>query len=68
MGRPTRTTELAPYKNLMLRIPTELLEPFKALAAEERRSLNAQILRLIEDRLDQAAATPKREHAYSQPS
>lgn len=47
MGRPK--TEAATYKSLMVRIPTELLEPFKARAAEERRSLNAQLLCVIEE-------------------
>ena len=61
MGRPK--TEAATYKNLMVRIPTELLEPFKARAAEERRSLNAQLLCVIEEWLQDAAH--KREHAYS---
>jgi hypothetical protein len=49
MGRPK--TEAATYKSLMVRIPTDLLESFKALAAEQRRSLNAQLLCLIEDRV-----------------
>lgn len=49
MSRPK--TDVATYKSLMVRIPTDLLESFKALAAEQRRSLNAQLLCLIEDRV-----------------
>jgi hypothetical protein len=55
-------TDAAPYKNLMLRIPTDLLESFKALAAEQRRSLNAQLLCLIEDRVQ--GTEDKKTHVY----
>jgi len=54
--------DAATYKNLMLRIPTDLLESFKALAAEERRSLNAQLLCMIEDRVQEKESTKK--HVY----
>ena len=61
MGRPK--TDAATYKNLQLRIPDDLLAFLHELAAEERRSLNAQILRLIEDRRNSPGR--KRDYAYS---
>lgn len=61
MGRPK--TEAATYKSLMLRLPTEVLEACKVRATYEHRSLNAQLLSVIEDWLEEPM--PKRKHAYS---
>lgn len=47
MGRPK--TEAATFKTLMLRLPTETLEACKDRATAQRRSMNAQLLCVIED-------------------
>ena len=60
MGRPK--TEAATYKSLMLRLPIDMLEACKVRAAANRRSLNAQLLSVIEDWLEKPI--PKRKHAY----
>jgi len=61
MGRPK--TEAASYKSLMLRLPTDMLEACKTRATEKRRSLNAQLLCVIDEWLHETQ--PKREHAFS---
>lgn len=60
MGRPK--TEAATYKSLMLRLPIDMLEACKVRAAANRRSLNAQLLSVIEDWLEKPV--PKRKHVY----
>jgi hypothetical protein len=47
MGRPK--TEAADYKSHLLRLPETMLEACKARANKERRSLNAQLLTMIDD-------------------
>lgn len=47
MSRPK--TVAATYKSLMLRLPTAMLEACKERAAAERRSLNAQLLWVIDE-------------------
>ncbi len=47
MARPKTTA--ATYKSLMLRLPEPMLEACKSRAEKERRSLNAQLLCVIED-------------------
>jgi hypothetical protein len=37
-----------PYKCLLFRLPGAMLDDLKALAADERRSLNAQVLYIVE--------------------
>ena len=61
MGRPK--TEAATYKSLMLRLPTEVLEACKVRATIAHRSLNAQLLSVIEDWLEEPM--PKRKHVYT---
>lgn len=61
MGRPK--TEAATYKSLMLRLPTDMLEACKSRATEKRRSLNAQLLCVIDEWLHDTAQ--KRDHAFS---
>lgn len=61
MGRPK--TEAATYKSLMLRLPTDMLEACKVQATAKRRSLNAQLLCVIDEWLHET--TQKREHAFS---
>jgi hypothetical protein len=46
MGRPK--TEAADYKNLLLRLPEDILEQCKARAKKDHRSLNAQVLAMLE--------------------
>lgn len=60
MGRPK--TEAATYKSLMLRLPTDMLEACKVRATEKRRSLNAQLLCVIEAWLDERPEEPSTEH------
>jgi hypothetical protein len=45
-------TEVSTYKNLLLRLPEEMLEACRASAKKERRSLNAQLLILLEHSLE----------------
>lgn len=47
MARPR--TEAADYKSLLVRMPEEMLEAFKHKTTQKRRSLNAQMLCLIEN-------------------
>lgn len=61
MGRPK--TEAATYKTLMVRLPAEILEAFKVGAAQERRSLNAQLVCVMEEWVQDREQ--KREHAFS---
>lgn len=49
MARPK--TEVSDYKGLMVRLPESTLEAFKALAKKQRRSLNAQLVWVIEESL-----------------
>jgi hypothetical protein len=46
MARPK--TDAATYKSLMLRLPAELLDAYRGWATAEHRSLNAQILWVLE--------------------
>ncbi len=46
MARPK--TEAADYKSLMLRLPEPMLKACKAQATQQRRSLNAQLLCVID--------------------
>jgi len=55
MARPK--TEAADYTSMMVRMPKPMLEQFKARATQERRSLNAQFLRVIEKWLQKEEET-----------
>lgn len=46
MARPR--TLVADYKKLMLRLPADVLEACRQTAEEENRSMNAQILHMVE--------------------
>jgi hypothetical protein len=61
MGRPL--TEAATYRGLMIRLPDATLQACKREAAKERRSLNAQLLCVIDEWLQEKAQ--KRDHAFS---
>jgi hypothetical protein len=61
MGRPK--TEAATYKSLMLRLPTDMLEACKERATEKRRSLNAQLLWVIDEWLHET--TEKKVYALT---
>lgn len=58
---PRPKTEAASYKSLMLRLPTEVLEACKARAAQQRRSLNAQLLWMLEHGLKE----PEETHSHA---
>lgn len=47
MSRPR--TDAADYKNLTLRLPVNTLEAFQKYAVKAKRSLNAQILYVLEE-------------------
>lgn len=55
---PRPKTEAAEYRKLMLRVPETVHEACSRLAEKNRRSLNAQILYMLEDCL---AQEPKHE-------
>ena len=61
MGRPL--TEAATYRSLMLRLPDSMLQACKRQAAQERRSLNAQLLYVIDEWLHETEH--KKEPAFS---
>jgi hypothetical protein len=61
MGRPI--TEAATYRGLMIRLPDATLQACKREAAKERRSLNAQLLCVIDEWLHETEQ--KRDHAFS---
>jgi hypothetical protein len=46
---PREKTAAADYKKLMLRLPEELLEACQRSALANRRSMNAQILYVLEE-------------------
>ena len=54
---PRPPTPAAKYKKVMLRIPEDLLAQAKALADQEERSVNTQLVRLIREAL--AAYAPQ---------
>jgi len=64
MGRPL--TQAATYKHLMLRLPLPILEACRAGAERERRSLNAQILWVLEEWLQDTAE--RKDTAFSAPA
>lgn len=43
--------DVAKTSNLTIRIPPEVLDPIKALAAAETRSLNGEIVQLLKEAL-----------------
>ena len=46
------TAEERDLKVMQLRLPAQLAEAIKRLATDERRSMNAQIVKLLEDAID----------------
>jgi hypothetical protein len=56
-------TEAATYRELMIRLPDEMLQACKREATKKRRSLNAQLLCVIDEWLHETEQ--KREHAFS---
>ena len=50
---PREKTEAADYKGWLLRLPEEKLEACKGFATQEHRSLNAQLVWMIEQMLEQ---------------
>jgi hypothetical protein len=64
MARPK--TEAATYKSLMLRLPADMLEACKVRATEKRRSLNAQLLCVIDEWLHTSEEKPT--HAFTHAS
>lgn len=63
MGRPI--TEAATYRSLMLRLPDDMLQACKRAAAKERRSLNAQLLCVIDEWLQDPATETHDEQTAS---
>jgi hypothetical protein len=51
-------------KQLYLRLPDELHEVLVKLAEKERRSLNAQVIYLLEQAVPQPSPPPKRAQEY----
>jgi hypothetical protein len=59
---PRPKTDVATYKKLMLRLPENMLVAFQDHARENRRSMNAQILWVLEEWL-----TKEKAHGYRRP-
>jgi len=59
-------TEVASYKSTVLRLPEWMLVACKAQAAKKRRSLNAQLLCIIEDSLNNTKESASHELVYSE--
>lgn len=62
---PRRKTEETNNKSLMLRLPERILKACQTLAERERRSVNAQMLCLIEDALHEKKEIVPHEFAGS---
>lgn len=59
MARPR--TEIATYEAVSIRLPQDVMNICRSLAAAEDRSLNAQLKRIIESWLaDHATTAPKK--------
>jgi hypothetical protein len=56
---PRDKTLESPMKTLMVRLPAPLLEAFKAEATKSRRSLNGQLLYMMEAWLDESTNTDR---------
>jgi hypothetical protein len=59
MSRPK--TDIADYKGLMLRLPTTYLEACKRQAKKQHRSLNGQLIDVIEHWLRELQEIPDHE-------
>lgn len=62
---PRQKTEEANDKSLLLRLPERILKACRVRAQRERRSLNAQMLCLIENALDEKKEISQHELAGS---